>query len=103
MQKDKHEKPYFCPLMKKYFNKFVTGEQDCEIRPNKHRGWHPGNIYEGRLMTLSNGYNVAGRLTKKITSVSVVTDLKAAGVPQWHIEAVEDIYGKREQWLIAYV
>lgn len=24
-------------------------------------------------------------------------------IPQWHIDAVEDIYGKQDSWLIAYV
>lgn len=93
----------FVPIMKVYFLKFKAGEQDCEIRPTNHRGWNTKNVYPGRLMTLSNGYGKHDRLTKQIRSILVTPDLKMEAIPQWHIDAVEEIYGKRDSWLIAYV
>lgn len=89
--------------MKHYFLKFKSGEQDCEIRPANHRGWRVKNVYPDRLMTLSNGYGNHDRLIKVIRRVVISSDLKQDGIPQWHIDAVERIYGKREEWLIAYV
>lgn len=100
---NRHEKPYFCPLNKEYYLKFKGGLQDCEIRPNNHRGWNVNNIYPGREIALSNGYQKAGRLTKPIMRTLITHDLTLENIPQWHIDAVENIYGKRESWLIAYV
>lgn len=96
-------KPVFVPLFKEYFLKFKAGEQDCEIRPANHRGWNVNNVFPGRLMTLSNGYGNYDRITKEIRSTIVTPDLKMEKIPQWHIDAVEKIYGKRDEWLIAYV
>lgn len=95
-------KPLFVPLMKMYFLKFKAGEQDCEIRPNNHRGWNVENVYIGRLMTLSNGYGNHDRITKEILAAVVTSDLNMEGVPQWHIDAVVGIYGEQDSWLIAY-
>jgi len=94
-------KPYFCPLMKTYWLKFKEGEQDLEIRPNGHRGWNTKNIYPGRKITLSNGYQVPGRITRVISQTEVASHLQKAGVAQWHIDAVISIYGPRDRWLIA--
>ena len=96
-------KPYFVPLMKEYFLKFKNGEQDCEIRPNNHRGWNSKNIYPGRSLLLSKGYGNYDRLMKEVRHVKKALDLKALGIPQWHIDAVEDIYGKQHCWMVAYV
>jgi len=93
----------FVPLYKKYFLKFKNGEQDCEIRPNNHRGWNVDNVYPGRLMTLSNGYGKHDRLVKEIRSTVLTSSLEMNNIPQWHIDAVESIYGKRGHWLIAYI
>ena len=54
-------------------------------------------------MTLSNGYGKYDRLEKMITKTVTTTNLKNENIPDWHIEAVEAIYGKRPWWLIAYV
>ena len=96
-------KNLFIPLYKKYFLKFKSGEQDCEIRPLGHRGWTDGNVYPTRMMTLSNGYGRYDRLEKMIIKTSITNSLKKEGIPQWHIKAVEAIYGKRTWWLVAYV
>ena len=96
-------KNLFIPLYKEYFLKFKSGEQDCEIRPFGHRGWHTDNVYPGRMMTLSNGYGTYNRIEKMIIKTAITTNLKNAGVSDWHIEAVEVIYGKGAWWLIAYV
>ena len=96
-------KMLFIPLYKKYFLKFKAGEQDCEIRPLNHRGWTSENVYPGRIMTLSNGYGKHGRLEKEIVKIIKTRNLQCAEVPEWHIKAVEGIYGKRDTWLIAYV
>ena len=97
------KKPLFVPLMKKYYLKFESGEQDCEIRPNDRRGWSLNNVSPGRLMTLSCGYGKQNRITKPITRVKLTNDLKAAKIPQWHIDAVKEIYPDCVDWLIAYV
>ncbi len=96
-------KPLFIPLKKKYFLKFKAGEQDCEIRPRNHRIWNIKNVYPGRMMTLSNGYGKYDRINREIRSTMVTPDLNMEHIPQWHIDAVEEIYGKRDSWLIAYV
>lgn len=96
-------KPYFLPLFKEYFLKIKSGEQDCEIRPNNHRGWNIKNIYPGRLVTISNGYGKHDRITREIRSTMVTRDLTMESIPQWHIDAVEAIYGQRDSWLIAWV
>ena len=95
-------KYYFLPLMKEYYYKIRAGEQSCEIRPNEHRGWHMGNVYPGRWLMISNGYQKPGRLYREIISTMSTHDLKQQNIPQWHIDAVEEIYGKRDRWLIAY-
>lgn len=99
---NRHPKPYWCPLNKEYYLKFKAGTQDCEIRPNNHHGWNVKNVYPGRLITLSNGYQKAGRLTKTIMRTLLTHDL-SQDIPQWHIDAVEKIYGKRDSWLIAFI
>lgn len=96
-------KPYFVPLNKEYFFKIKNGEQDCEIRPTDHRGWRIKNIYPGRNLQFSNGYGNYDRIIKKAVRVLTTNSLKQSGIPQWHIDAVEGIYGKRDNWLIAYV
>ena len=96
-------KPLFVPLIKKYFLKFKSGEQNCEIRPIGRRGWSAKFVYPGRLMTLSNGYGKYDRITRMISQTVVTEDLKKSGIPQWHIDAVEGIYGKQESWLVAYI
>lgn len=82
---------------------FKNGTQDCEIRPHNHRFWNIKNVYPGRLMTLSNGYGKHDRLTREIRSTMVTSDLRMENIPEWHIEAVQNIYGKRYRWLIAYI
>ena len=96
-------KNLFIPLYKEYFLKFQRGEQDCEIRPLGHKGWNSDNVHPMRMMTLSNGYGKYNRIEKMIIKTIITTNLKKEGVPEWHIEAVEAIYGKRDWWLIAYV
>lgn len=96
-------KPLFIPVMKKYYFMLESGEQDCEIRPCGHRGWRTENVFPGRLMTLSNGYGKYNRVTKEITRAKLSTDLKVDGIPQWHIDAVTEIYGHQPVWLVAYV
>lgn len=97
------EKALFVPLKKEYFHKIKNGKQDCEIRPNKHRGWNIKNVYPGRMITFSNGYGRYERLTLEVRRTMITPDLSKETVPQWHIEAVEHIYGKRSSWLIAYI
>ena len=96
-------KPYFCPLKKEYYFKIKSGEQDCEIRPNKHRGWNEENIYIGRDITFSLGYGKADRTTKTIKDIACLHDLSIINIPQWHIDAVIKIYGNQAYWLVAYV
>ena len=96
-------KKLFVPLYKEYFLKFKNGDQDCEIRPLGHRGWNTKNVYPGRVMTLSSGYGTHNRIEKVIDFTLVTNSLKQSGIPEWHIDAVEAIYGKRYKWLIAYV
>lgn len=96
-------KPLFVPLMKEYFYKIKKGEQDCEIRPNLHRGWNEKNVFPGRPVTFSNGYGKHDRVTKVINTTLITNNLQAANIPKWHIDAVENIYGKRDSWLIAYI
>ena len=95
-------KDFFLPLYKKHFLMIKNGTQNCEIRPYKHRGWRAKNIYPGRFLLLSNGYGKHDRIRKRITRLSFTPSLEFEGVPQWHINAVEAIYGKRDRWLIAY-
>ena len=96
-------KKVFVPLYKKYYLKIKNGEQDCEIRPLGHRGWNKKNIYPGRPIVFSNGYGNYDRTEKTILRVVVTDDLKKESIAQWHIDAVNEIYGKRDQWLIAYI
>ena len=102
---NKELKPYFCPLFKEYYLKFESGEQDCEIKPNNHRGWNTKNIYPGREITLSNGYGKYNRMTKKITKTLVISDLLFADpyINDDHIDAVKTIYPWASEWLVAYV
>lgn len=96
-------KPYFCPLKKEFYLKFENGEQDCEIRPNNHRGWNRKNIYPGRELTVSNGYGKKNRLTFKIVGVVATNGSWPDCVPEWHRSACEAIYGEQESWLIAFI
>ena len=96
-------KPYFLPLKKEYFAKFKSGEQDCEIRPANHHGWNLKNIFPGRHLQMSKGYGNYDRIIKQIIGIMVTDNLVDAGIEQWHVDAVESIYGKRDEWLIAYV
>lgn len=98
-----HDKPYFLPLMKEYYLKIKSGEQDCEIRPLNHRGWNLKNVYPPREIAVSNGYQKKGRIIKRMVRTVVTNNLSESNIPQWHIDAVEDIYGKRPLWLIAYI
>lgn len=97
-------KPYFLPLKKEYYLKFESGDQKCEIRPANHHGWHGKNIYPGRQLLLSCGY---GRNDRHCREIYLTNEGPACvvfmGVPQWHIDAVELIYGKRDRWLVAWV
>ena len=96
-------KPLFVPLYKEYFLKFKSGEQDCEIRPEGHRGWTREAVVPGRRITFSNGYGKYDRTTRDIVRVEITPDLQSISIPKWHITAVEEIYGKRDSWLVAYV
>jgi len=97
-------KPYFLPLKGEYYLKIKTGKQNCEIRPNNHRGWNIRNIFPGRILRLSYGYGKGNRMLKEITKTVVnIGPLLPDNVPQWHIDAVEEIYGKQAEWLIAYI
>jgi len=100
----RHEKPYFCPLMKVYFLKIQSGEQSCEIRPVR-RGWNQNNIYPGREITFSNGYGKNGRVTKRIRKTEKTKCLSSIGIEQWHIDAVLKIYGSSSdtEWLVAHI
>ena len=96
--------PYFLPLKKEYYLKFKNGTQNCEIRPLNHYGWNAKNIYAGRQLLLSCGYGTHDRHCKDIkTIIEGTAGFAFMGVPQWHIDAVEKIYGKRDRWLVAYV
>lgn len=96
-------KPYFLPLKKEYYLKFLNGQQNCEIRPANHHGWNSKNIYAGRVLLLSLGYGKGNRHCRMIRVVNEgPADFAFMGVPQWHIDAVEAIYGKRDRWLVAY-
>jgi len=97
-------KNYFLPVKKEYYWKFVDGSQNCEIRPNNHHGWNTKNIFPGRIITLSCGYGKQNRTEKEIIkTVLNIGPLIPENIPQWHIDAVEGIYGKKLEWLIAYV
>lgn len=97
-------KPFFLPLNGEYYLKFKDGSQDCEIRPDGHRAWNEKNIYPGRPIRLSYGYGKKDRMLRTIAAVVAGPPEQAfAGVPQWHIDAVEQIYGKRDRWLVAYI
>ena len=104
----KTNKPYFCPVMKVYFYKIESGEQDCEIRPLNHRGWNLKNIFKGRDILFSNGYGKHNRVLKKVHTVLLCSELSEEFpvvplIPQWHIDAVKKIYPWAEKWLVAYV
>ena len=97
-------KPYFLPLNKEFYLKVKSGEQDCEIRPANHRGWNSKNIYPGRWLKFSSGYGDHDRHCREIyVVVEGPASFALARVPQWHIDAVEQIYGKRDRWLVAFV
>ena len=95
--------PYFCPLKKEYFFKILDGSQDCEIRPFGHRSWNLKNIYPSRHITFSNGYGKHNRVTMRIESIVGIGDMLGFGIPKWHVDAVEEIYGHENFWLIAFV
>lgn len=103
--------PLFLPLIKRYYYLVKHNMQDSEIRPNRHMTssgmWSRANVYRGRKILFSNGYGKSDRTLREIKSVvttiqGMVDELKSEGIPQWHIDAVEAIYGKRDSWLIAY-
>lgn len=96
-------KPYFLPLKKEYYLKLKNGTQSCEIRPNNHYGWNSKNIYPGRILNCSCGYGKQDRIRKEIRNTMITFDLMQEPVSPAHIAAVESIYGKRNDWLIAYV
>lgn len=98
-----NEKPLFVPLLKKYYELIKSGEQDCEIRPNDYRFWNVKNVYPLREILFSSGYGKQDRIVRCIRSTMISGNLAAEKIPRWHIDAVEEIYGKRERWLIAYV
>lgn len=98
------KKPYFVPLKKEFYLKVKSGEQDCEIRPANHRGWNSKNIYAGRWLKFSSGYGDHDRHCREIYACyEGPASLVFSGVPLWHIDAVEQIYGKRDRWLVAFV
>ena len=52
-------------------------------------------------LTIADGnYN---RVTMVISNVYDAQDMADFAIPQWHIDAVESIYGKRQSWLFAFV
>jgi len=93
---------YFCPLKSAYYYKIKDGSQNCEIRPCGHHGWNPKHIYVGRHINFSKGYGKQERILKQVLRTVVTSDLERLGVPLWHIQAVEAIYGQR-LWLCAFV
>lgn len=98
------EKPYFVPVNKEYFIKIKSGEQNCEIRPANHRGWNSKNIYPGRWLRFSCGYGNHDRCCREIIFTHEGPEsMVFIHVPQWHIDAVERIYGKRDRWLVAFI
>jgi len=98
------EKTLFVPLKGIYYDKIKDGSQDCEIRPLNHRGWNSKNVHAGRDINFSRGYGKQDRTLKKITKTHIgcSVSLGLIGIPKWHIDAVEGIYGKRD-WLVAFV
>ena len=96
--------PYFLPLKNEYYEKICNLEQDCEIRPANHRGWRQKNIYPGRFILLSSGYGKKKRIIMSVFGTfEGPSEYAFIGIPQWHIDAVEQIYGKRNRWLVAYL
>lgn len=96
-------KPYFLPINKEYYLKLKSGEQDCEIRPADHRGWRSRNVYPGRQVLLSCGYGSHDRHVRTIQSTKEGSaGFAFMGIAQWHIDAAEKIYGKRDRWLVAF-
>ena len=58
-------KPLFIPLKTEYFNSFVAGTKDYEIRKYGPR-WNEKTCAEGRPVTLSKGYGKGHRLSGKV-------------------------------------
>lgn len=96
-------KPKWTVVKLEYYRKIESGEQDCEIRPNNHRGWNAQEVYPGRDLMLSGGYGKKHRLVRNITKAAITPDLTLLNVPEWHIDAVQAIYGDVDEWLVAYV
>jgi hypothetical protein len=65
------EKPLFVPLMRKYYEQFVSGEKKFEYR--KAGGpWNERTCRIGRLVTISMGYGKQHRRSGVITSFDIV-------------------------------
>ncbi len=93
--------PYFIFLKGEFYDKFISGKQNIEVRPNNHGGWNKGRIYPGRLVWISRGYGKEMRRLLRIRDTKIVKELSL--LPQWHGGAVLEIYGERESWLLAYL
>ena len=90
-------------MNKEYYWKIKNGEQRTEIRPNNHHGWNSKNIFPGRTINFSMGYGKAERMLREISNTIVTHDLRQEDISEDHIAAVENIYGKRDSWLVARV
>lgn len=80
-------KPLFIPLMRQYYEAFLSGEKKFEYR-KYGCGWHEGTCVVGRPVTLSMGYGKAHRVSGVITSFEVVHGSKTPNP-----ESVKDVYG----------
>lgn len=64
-------KPMFIPLRTEWFRKIESGEKDTEYRAYGPR-WNEKHCRVGRAVTLSLGYGKRCRLSKVISSFSVL-------------------------------
>lgn len=61
-------KPFFLPLMKKYYLQFAEGTKKTEYRMEKGM-YNKNQLFVGRNILISNGYSKKDRLNGVITRV----------------------------------
>ncbi len=95
-------KPLFVPLFREYFENFESGKQRVEIRPYGPK-WNRGTCWPGRPITISYGYGKQRRIHGVVSKVIITEHMSLAYIEDWHIDAVNEIYGSSKKWILIYV
>lgn len=67
------KKDLFIPLKTEYYNQFVSGEKNCELRLEGPR-WNERTCFQGRGVVVSKGYGKAHRMKGVVIETYIIED-----------------------------